>query len=150
MNNSSIPSINSTNNIFWRGIMNTDNLLLTEDMLARYYDLNKLKKEIESEMSQLKASFHTHMDKYSGPNKKGEFTEGDYRLLRQIRKTEKFKEMDTVERLEELQMHDLIQVVKKPDDGKVNAAIELGLLNEADLDGCRVTSYSQAISVKRM
>ena len=63
--------------------MNTDNLLLTEDMLARYYDLNKLKKEIESEMSQLKASFHTHMDKYSGPNKKGEFTEGDYRLLRQ-------------------------------------------------------------------
>lgn len=129
--------------------MNTDNLLLTEDMLARYYDLNKLKKEIESEMSQLKASFHTHMDKYSGPNKR-EFTEGDYRLLRQIRKTEKFKEMDTVERLEELQMHDLIQVVKKPDDGKVNAAIELGLLNEADLDGCRVTSYSQAISVKRV
>ena len=47
-------------------------------------------------------------------------------------------------------MHDLIQVVKKPDDGKVNAAIELRLLNEADLDGCRVTSYSQAISVKRV
>ncbi|WP_339226586.1 hypothetical protein NSQ77_13650 [Oceanobacillus sp. FSL K6-2867] len=130
--------------------MNTDNLLLTEDMLARYYDLNKLKKEIEAEMNQLKVSFHTHMDKYTGPNKKGEFIEGDYKLLRQIRKTERFKEKDTVEKLEQLQMDDLIQIVKKPDDGKVKAAIELGLLAEEDLEECLAISYSQAISVRKI
>ncbi|GIO24158.1 hypothetical protein [Oceanobacillus sp. J11TS1] len=130
--------------------MSANNLVLTEDMLARYYELNKKKKEIEAEMNQLKASFHKYMDKYSGPDKKGELVEGNYKILRQVRKTEKFKEKDTVERLEQLQMDDLIQVVKKPDDAKVKAAIELGLLKEEDLESCRAVSYSQAISVKRL
>lgn len=130
--------------------MNVDNLLITEEMLARYYDLNKMKKEIESEMNQLKANFHTYMDRYAGENKKGEIFEGGYKLLRQIRKSETFLEKDTVERLEELQMHDLIKVVKKPDDGKVNAAIELGLLKEEELASCKVTNYTQAIAVKKI
>lgn len=130
--------------------MSAENLVITEDMLARYYDLNKMKKEIESEMNQLKANFHSYMDVYAGENKKGEFLEGEYKLLRQIRKLEKFREKNTVDRLEELQMHDLINIVKKPDDGKVNAAIELGLLGSDDLADCRITSYTQAIAVKKL
>ncbi|WP_010648235.1 hypothetical protein [Oceanobacillus massiliensis] len=130
--------------------MNAENLLITEEMLARYYDLNKMKKEIEAEMNQLKSNFHAYMNQYAGPNKKGEIEEGSYKLLRQIRKSEKFNEKDTVARLEEMQLHDLIQVIKKPNEGKVNAAIELGLLGEQDLEGCKTTNYSAAIAVKKL
>ncbi|MGJ9458114.1 hypothetical protein [Oceanobacillus sp. CF4.6] len=130
--------------------MSVENLLISEEMLARYYDLNKMKKEIEAEMNQLKSSFHACMDQYAGANQKGEITEGRYKLLRQIRKSEKFSDKETVARLEKLQMDDLIKVVEKPDDGKINAAIELGLLAEADLEDCRITSYSPAIAVKKL
>ncbi|WP_249869243.1 hypothetical protein [Oceanobacillus saliphilus] len=130
--------------------MDAENLLITEEMLARYYDLNKMKKEVEAEMSQLKANFNAYMDQYAGTNKKGEVVEGKYKLLRQIRKTEKFHEKDTLELLEEMQLHDLIKVVKKPDDGKINAAIELGLLAEENLKDCRIASYSPAIAVKKI
>ncbi|MFC4025103.1 hypothetical protein ACFOUV_15010 [Oceanobacillus longus] len=130
--------------------MSVENLVISEEMLARYYDLNKMKKEIEAEMNQLKSNFHAYMDQYAGANQKGEITEGRYKLLRQIRKSEKFSEKDTVARLEKLQMDDLIKVVEKPDDGKINAAIELGLLAEEDLEDCRITSYSPAIAVKKV
>ncbi|WP_087974099.1 hypothetical protein [Oceanobacillus rekensis] len=129
--------------------MSVDNLLITEEMLARFYDLNKMKKEIEAEMSQLKSNFHACMDKFAGANEKGEITEGGFTLLRQIRKSEKFSEKDTVERLEELRLDDLINVVKKPDDGKINAAIELGLLEGKELEDCRITRYTAAIAVKK-
>ena len=129
--------------------MSVENLLVSEEMLARYYDLNKMKKEIDAEMSQLKSNFHTYMDQFAGVNEKGEFTEGAYTLLRQIRKTDKFIEKDTIKRLEELHLDDLINVVKKPDDGKINAAIELGLLEGKELEDCRITRYTAAIAVKK-
>ena len=91
-------------------------------MLVRYYELNKQKKEIELEMNQLKDSFQTYFNNLVGSNHKGEITISGYKLQRQIRKTEKYNEDETIKRLEELKMNDLIQVVKKPEYGKIKAA----------------------------
>ncbi|RDW20735.1 hypothetical protein [Oceanobacillus chungangensis] len=124
--------------------------LITSEMIARYYDLSKLKKEIDSEMSQLKKQFHAYFDEQVGANTKGEVTNGEFKLQRQIRKVEKFVDDLTVTRLEELNMDELIYVEKKPDDEKINAAISLGLLNEEDISDCRVSSFSGAISVKEI
>ncbi|AXI10477.1 hypothetical protein CV093_17970 [Oceanobacillus sp. 143] len=124
--------------------------LITAEMIARYYDLNKLKKEIDSEMSQLKKQFHAYFDEQVGVNTKGEITNNGFKLQRQIRKVEKFVDDLTVTRLEELNMDELIYVEKKPDDEKINAAISLGLLNEEDISDCRMSSFSGAISVKEV
>lgn len=117
-------------------------------MLNKYYELNKKKKEIEMEMNTLKEVFQTYFNNLVGSNHKGEITINGFKLQRQIRKTEKYIEVDTVKRLEELQMNDLIQVVKKPDDNKIKSALSLGLLSPNQLDGCIVTTFSPAISVK--
>ncbi len=122
--------------------------LMTGEMLINYYDLNKKKKEIEMEMNQLKNRFHLYFDNQVGSNQKGEVTIDGYKLQRQIRKTEKFNEEATIKRLEELQMNDLIQIVKKPDDVKIKSALTLDFLNTEDLDGCIETSFSPAITVK--
>ncbi|WP_373893862.1 hypothetical protein ACUL41_03140 [Virgibacillus natechei] len=123
---------------------------ISADKIARYYTLNRKKKEIEQEMNQLKKDFHAYFDNEVGANNKGELVDSGYKLQRQIRRSEKFNEETTVSRLEEMNMNDLIKVVRKPDSEKINAAVELGLLREDDLDGCRLTSYSAAISVKEM
>ncbi|UJL45836.1 hypothetical protein KFZ58_15845 [Virgibacillus sp. NKC19-16] len=123
---------------------------ISADKLARYYTLNRKKKEIEQEINQLKKDFHAYFDKEVGTNNKGELVDGGYKLQRQIRKSEKFNEETTVSRLEEMKMNDLIQVVRKPDSEKINSAVKLGLLREEDLEGCRMTSYSAAISVKEV
>jgi site-specific recombinase XerC len=117
-------------------------------MLVRYYELNKQKKEIELEMNQLKDSFQTYFNHLVGSNLKGEITVSGYKLQRQVRKMEKYIDEETIKRLEELHMNDLIQIVKKPDDGKIKAALELGLLSKHHLEGCITTTFSPAISVK--
>jgi hypothetical protein len=119
-------------------------------MLVKYYELNKKKKEIELEMNQLKDLFQDYFNKLVGPDNKAEITLNGYKLQRQIRKIEKYNEEVTVKRLEELQMNELVQVVKKPDDAKIKSALQLGLLSESNLEGCIVTSYSPAISVKTL
>ncbi|TDL63066.1 hypothetical protein E2R56_27565 [Rhodococcus qingshengii] len=119
-------------------------------MLVKYYELCKKKKEIELEMNELKDTFHDYFNKLVGPNNKAEVTINGYKLQRQMRKIEKYNEEVTVKRLEELQMTDLVQVVKKPDDAKIKSALQLGLLDEKNLEGCIVTSYSPAISVKTL
>jgi hypothetical protein len=123
---------------------------ITNEMLVKYYELNKKKKEIELEMNQLKDTFHEYFNSLVGPNHKAEVTINGYKLQRQIRKVEKYNEEVTVRRLEELQMSDLVQIVKKPDDVKIKSAIQLGLLKEQQLDGCIVTTFSPAISVKTL
>ncbi|MDQ0200142.1 hypothetical protein J2S10_003325 [Neobacillus ginsengisoli] len=130
--------------------MKNNDSLITGEMLRRYYELNKKKKEIEVEMNELKDVFHQYFDKLIGSNDKGEMTINGYKLQRQMRKTEKYNEEVTIKRLEELQMNDLIQVVKKPDDRKIKSALNLGLLNEKHLEGCLITTYSPAISVKTL
>ncbi|OIK15777.1 hypothetical protein BIV60_08020 [Bacillus sp. MUM 116] len=122
--------------------------MVTGEMLIKYYELNKQKKEIELEMNQLKESFQQYFDSFVGENVKGDITIAGYKLQRQIRNTEKYNEDVIIKRLEDLQMNDLIQIVKKPDDVKIKAAIQLGLLNQEHLDGCIIKTCSPAISVK--
>ena len=127
---------------------NKNETSLTGDMLVKYYELNKQKKEIELEMNQLKESFQHYFDQFVGENVKGEITISGYKLQRQIRNSEKYNDELTIKRLEELQMNDLIQIVKKPDDGKIKAALQLGLINQEHLDGCIIKTSSPAITVK--
>ncbi|WP_342043787.1 hypothetical protein [Bacillus sp. OTU2372] len=129
-------------------MVNNNKSLITGEMLRRYYELNKQKKEIELEMNELKDIFQSYFNQLVGTQQKGEITANGFKLQRQIRKIEKFNEVDTVKRLEELQMTDLIQVIRRPDDTKIKAALELGLLTHSHLDGCVTTSYTPALSVK--
>ncbi|WP_085991064.1 hypothetical protein [Oceanobacillus senegalensis] len=123
---------------------------ITQQMVERYFELSNAKKEIETEMNQLKRIFHTYFDSEVGANAKGEWNNGKYKLLRQVRKSEKFNNQETIQRLEELSMTDLIKTEKKPDKEKIEAAINLGLIKEKDLEGCKITNYSKAISVKEV
>ncbi|SDN40625.1 hypothetical protein SAMN05443253_111122 [Bacillus sp. OK048] len=127
-----------------------DDSFITDEMLVNYYELNKKKKEIELELNDLKDTFHNYFNKLVGPNNKAEITINGYKLQRQMRKIEKYNEDVTVKRLEALKMSELIQIVKKPDDAKIKSALQLGLLNEQNLEGCIVTSYSPAISIKTL
>ncbi|MBM7653314.1 hypothetical protein [Neobacillus cucumis] len=129
-------------------MVNNNETLITGEMLHRYYELNKQKKEIDLEMNHLKDSFQNYFNKLVGAQQKGEITVSGFKLQRQIRKTEKYNEEETIKRLEELKMSDLIQVIRKPDDIKIKAALDLGLLTNKHLEGCMITSFSPAISVK--
>lgn len=121
---------------------------ITAEMLQKYYECNKQKKEIELEMKELKEKFHQYFNKQVGLDKKGELTINGFKLQRQVKKSEKYITDETVKRLEELQMNDLIETLKKPDEVKIEAAFKLNLLKESDLLGCKTTSYTPAISVK--
>ncbi|WP_260631128.1 hypothetical protein [Bacillus sp. S/N-304-OC-R1] len=121
--------------------------LITREMLSNYNELNLRKKEIEAQLDELKKAFNQYFDMVFGENMKGELIISDYKLQRQIRVTEKYKQDTTVHRLEELNMTDLIQ--KKPDEEKIKSALNLGLLKEEDLEGCKLINKGQAIYVKR-
>jgi hypothetical protein len=133
-----------------RILVKQNDSFITDEMLVKYYELNKKKKEIELEMNQLKDNFHDYFNKLVGPDTKAEITINGYKLQRQVRKIEKYNEEVTVKRLEELQMTDLVQIVKKPDEAKIKSALQLGLLDEKNLEGCLVTSYSPALSIKTL
>jgi hypothetical protein len=124
--------------------------LITGEMLVKYYELSKQKKEIDLELNELKDIFHRYFNEAAGLEEKGEITISGYKLQRQMRKAEKYHDEMTIKRLEELKMNDLIQVVKKPDDVKIKAALNLGLLSEEQLEGCLVTTFSPAITVKTL
>jgi hypothetical protein len=122
---------------------------ITREMLCEYEDLLELKKEIEKKLDILKKSFHLFFDEQVGVNEKGEVSIEGYKLQRQIRKVERFDDAKTVDRLENLNMVDLIQVIKKPDEEKVKAAINLGFLKDEDLEGCVSVHASGAIFVRQ-
>jgi hypothetical protein len=124
--------------------------LITGEMIKNYYELNKKKKEIELEMNELKEVFHHYFNQQVGTNNKGEITINGYKLQRQMRKTEKYNEELTINRLEELQMNDLIKVVKKPDEVKIKSALNLGLVSEEQLEGCIINTYSPSLSIKTL
>ncbi len=117
-------------------------------MLAHFLELQYKKKEVESEIDELKRAFNEYFDLSVGENVKGEMVLREYKLQRQIRNTVKFKQQQTVKKLEELHLLDLIE--KKPDEEKIRAAIQLGLLHEEDLEGCKTINTSQAIYVKHL
>ena len=117
-------------------------------MLSHYQELNDRKKEIEQKLDELKKIFNDYFDLSVGQNVKGEIIISDYKLQRQIRMIEKYAQEETVEKLEELNLMDLIQ--KKPDEAKIKSALNLGLLQEADLKDCKIINSSQAIYVKQL
>ncbi|MBT2690170.1 hypothetical protein J7I93_18535 [Bacillus sp. ISL-47] len=122
--------------------------MLAEEMLIRFVELNRKKKELETELGKLKDLFHQYFDAAVGHNEKGEVTINNYKLQRQIRKTEKFDQATTVQKLEELNLLDLIQ--KKPDEGKIKSALDLGLIKEEDLEGCKLSKMTAALLVKKL
>lgn len=122
--------------------------LITREMLAKYDDLSRRKKEIDQQLDQLKKIFNEYLDTAVGEKKKADMMISDYKLQRQIRLTEKYEQEATVAVLEKLNLADLI--VKRPDEGKIKAALDLGLLKEEDLEGCKKISTSQAIFVKQI
>ena len=128
--------------------MNTS--LITTDMITRFNELSKKKKEIEMEMETLKEIFHKYFDGQVGANNKGEIVDNGIKLQRQIRKYEKYSTVPTVYKLEELNMNELIKTVRIPDEEKMNAAIKLGFLKEEDFENCKLITYSKAISVKEL
>lgn len=123
---------------------------ITKEMLIEYDRLNQSKKEIEAQMNKLKKYFHAYFDETIGVNEKGELVFDEYKLQRNIRSTTQFDEPKTIERLEELNMKDLIQVVKRPDEEKISAAINLGFINRDDLVECILEKHVPAISVKKV
>ncbi len=127
-----------------------EDVLITDEMVSRFHRLNSQAKEIESEMAELKKIFNAYLDKKVGLNSKGESIHGEFKLQRQIRKSEAFNDELTVQRLEELNLNDCIQTVKQPDKQKIEAAITLGLLSSSDLDECIVKRVSQVIIVKEI
>jgi hypothetical protein len=133
-----------------RALANQTDHNLSEDLVIKFTKLNEKKKKIEKELDELKKIFHNYFDTKVGQNMKGELVINHYKVQRQVRKTEKFNDELTVNRLEELNMSDLIKLVKKPDEDKVKSALTLGFLKEGDLDGCLVRSATQAIIVKEV
>lgn len=121
-------------------------LVVTREMLSHYLELNKKKKEIEAELEELKIAFNSYFDESVGKGTKGEIVLKDYQLQRQIRKVEKYDHENTVKKLEELCLNDLIE--KRPDEKKIKSAIHLGILNEDDLKECKTVNTTQAIYVK--
>jgi len=120
--------------------------VITREMLAHFLELQHKKKEVETEIDELKRAFNEYFDLSVGKNAKGEMVLREYKLQRQIRNSVKFKQQQTVKKLEELNLLDLIE--KKPDEEKIRSAIQLGLLHEEDLEGCKTVNTSQAIYVK--
>jgi len=123
-------------------------LLISEKMVERYYKLQVQAKNIERELNELKKVFHQYFELKLGENEKGELVFKNYKLQRQIRILEKYHDVKTVEKLESLNLSDCIQVIKKPDVKKIKAAMELGILNEEELAGCKDCKISTAIFVR--
>ncbi|MBY6272496.1 MAG: hypothetical protein C6P37_04500 [Caldibacillus debilis] len=122
--------------------------MITEEMVARFFQLVKKEKEIEKELNQLKRQFNDYFDAKVGNSEKGEKEIGPYRLQRQIRVRESYKEEEVVRKLEELNLRDCIQYIKKPDYRKLEAAIALGLLSEGELDEYKERKFTPVITVK--
>lgn len=123
---------------------------ITEDMVTRYYELSRQAKEIDKQLNRLKKAFNDYFDETVGQGRKGELLLGDLKLQRQVRKSEKYIADKTVQKLEELNMTDCIQVVKRPDEQKITAAVTLGLLPAAALDDCKEEKVSVAIYVREV
>jgi hypothetical protein len=123
-------------------------IVITEEMVARFFQLVKKEKEIEKELNQLKRQFNDNFDAKVGNSEKGEKEIGPYRLQRQIRVRESYKEEEVVRKLEELNLRDCIQYIKKPDYRKLEAAIALGLLSEGELDEYKERKFTPVITVK--
>lgn len=123
---------------------------ITEQVLEQYYQLNERKKEIEKQMKELNQAFHQYFDETAGENEKGEVHVGPYKLQRQIRSSHYFDDEKTVQRLEELNLHDCIQIIKKPDQKKLESAITLGIIEGDQINDCKVSKNTKAIVIRKI
>jgi hypothetical protein len=119
------------------------------DKLERFFHLQEMKKEMEQELKELKKEFNAIFDETVGENRPGEVTRENFTLKRQVRKTEKYDEERAVKRLEDLSGEDYIETIRRPDKKKIDAAIELGLLETRDVEDLIVKNYSKVLVVKQ-
>lgn len=125
-----------------------EQVTISKQMLAQYLYLHEQKKEIEKQLDVLKKAFNQYFDEQIGKDENGELTIDEYKIQRQIRKVEKYLDEETVEKLDKLQLQDLI--VRKPDVKKIKSALQLGLLAEKDIQDCRIWTTTKAIIVKKL
>lgn len=125
-------------------------LEITEEMVERYYELQKEAKKIDKQLNDLKRVFHQYFDLMVGENQKGELLFRKFKLQRNIRVSEKFHEEKTIEKLEKLNLLDCIKTIKEPDEEKINAAISLGIVDKSVFDDCKQRKTTSAILVKEI
>ncbi|MEH7387491.1 hypothetical protein V7147_19055 [Bacillus sp. JJ1521] len=123
---------------------------LPEELITRFFTLSEKAKEIDKELKELKKVLNGYFDETVGKQEKGESVVGDYKIQRQIRWSESYHDEKMVNRLEELNLVDCIQIIKQPDQQKIEAAITLGLLGQADIEDCIVRKTTNAITVRKI
>lgn len=123
--------------------------MISEALVERFFLLSEQAKEIERELKQLKNLFNGYFDATVGSEKSGEVQYSRYVLKRQIRKSERLLPA-VVEKLETLNLTDCIVIEKKPDPEKIKAAIQLGFLNEEDIEEFRQRKFTNAIIVREI
>ncbi|HAM81459.1 hypothetical protein [Ornithinibacillus bavariensis] len=123
-------------------------LSITEEEIKRYYELNKLQKEVKQEMDHLKKKFHDILDASYGKEKKGEVQRGNYKLQRQIRVSTSYDDAIAVKKLDEMNLKDFIIVTRTTDKEKLESAFKLGLVEEDEFKDCKVTKLIPSITVK--
>lgn len=131
-------------------LSNKNKIVVTESEIQKYYELMEKKKAIEKQLKELNKNFQLYFDTTVGETEKGELILGDYKLQRQIRHSHSFHDEKTVLRLEQLNLRDCIQVIKKPDKEKIHSALTLGMLNESEIADCRLNKTTKAILVKKI
>ncbi|MDQ0186821.1 hypothetical protein MKX67_06195 [Cytobacillus sp. FSL W7-1323] len=125
--------------------MNT-NRVITNEVLVRYAELSRLKKQIDEELGAMKKVFNEYFDQAVGRNEKGELILSQYKLQRQIRVKEQYDREKTVNKLESINQHQLIQ--KIPDEKRIQSALDLEIIDDKDLSDCKTTQYTKVIVVK--
>lgn len=121
---------------------------ISEADMKRFFELTQQKKEIERELNILKKQFHDVLDSSFGKQQKGEIQNGLYKVQRQIRQSISYHPEKTLQKLEALNLGDFIEVVKRPNTDKLEAAIRLGLVEGEEFEDCTKTRMTQAIAVK--
>ncbi|WP_010281516.1 hypothetical protein [Bacillus timonensis] len=123
---------------------------LPEELISTYFTLSEQAKEIEKELKEMKKVLNVYFDETVGKHEKGESIVGNYKIQRQIRSSESYHDEKMVKRLEELNLVDCIQITKKPNQEKVEAAVTLGLIGQADIEDCIVKKTTNAITVRKI
>lgn len=123
---------------------------ISEEDLDKYFTLSEQKKEIEKRLKVFNQKFQHYFDNKVGENQKGEVIIGKYKLQRQIRRSIYYEDEKTVKRLEQLNLHDCIQVIQKPDQKKIDSAITLGIIEDSQISDCRHVKQTKAILVKKL
>ncbi|WP_453996450.1 hypothetical protein [Bacillus nitroreducens] len=123
---------------------------LPEELISKYFTLSEKAKEIEKEIKEMKKVLNVYFDETVGKHKKGESIVGNYKIQRQVRSSESYHDEKMVKKLEELNLVECIRVIKQPDQQKVEAAITLGLLGQADIEDCIIKKTTNAITVRKI